>query len=597
MVWAISGGAGFLGFHLARRLLADGHEVRSLDLVGLDDPQLEGQVRELRGDIRDERAARELVHGARILVHAAAALPIRGSRAEIESVNVDGTLTLLSAAAEAGVRRVVFVSSTAVYGVPDKHPIEEDDPLHGVGHYGESKIEAEDAVRAFMRRGLDCVILRPKTFIGPERLGVFEILFDWIRDGRRIYTLGDGSNRYQLLAVEDLVDAIMLSASKRTAAWQTLNVGAKEFGTVREDLQALIDHAGSKSRLTPIPVRAAEVVLRALELARVSPLVEWHYKTAHRDSFVDISRAEKVLGWKPKLSNAEALIRTYDWYLAHRDEVSRRGRSHASHPVEPAGARAPEEGQLMPEITTPDETWDELFDQIYIPTYMPLLREHDSDEEARMAAELAEVDPSADVLDVPTGFGRHAIPLAKLGFHVTGVDRSGVQLSEARRLAGEVEWPKWIQADFRELPFEDESFDAVLCLFSSIGYRGEEGDRKAFGQFLRVLRPGRALIIETLHRDRLMAIFQERDWHPVADDAVRLEERRIDYVAGEVENDLTLLAVGERRSATYRIRVYTATELVKLLAEVGFTGIECFGDFEGAPLSRETRLVVRARKP
>ena len=127
-------------------------------------------------------------------------------------------------------RRVVFVSSTAVYGVPDKHPIEEDDPLHGVGHYGESKIEAEDAVRAFMRRGLDCVILRPKTFIGPERLGVFEILFDWIRDGRRIYTLGDGSNRYQLLAVEDLVEAILLSARKRTAAWETLNVGQRSSG-------------------------------------------------------------------------------------------------------------------------------------------------------------------------------------------------------------------------------------------------------------------------------------------------------------------------------------------------------------------------------
>ena len=285
--------------------------------------QLEGKVREFRGDIRDEAAARELVDGARILVHAAAALPIRGSRAEIESVNVDGTLTLLSAAAQAGVRRVVFVSSTAVYGVPDKHPIEEDDPLEGVGHYGESKIAAEDAVRAFMRRGLDCVILRPKTFIGPERLGVFEILFDWVREGRRIYTLGDGSNRYQLLAVEDLVDAIVLAASKRTAAWQTLNVGAKEFGTVREDLQALIDHAGSDSRLTPIPVRPAEIALRALELARVSPLVEWHYKTAHRDSFVDISRAESVLGWTPKLSNAEALIRTYDWYLANRDQVAR----------------------------------------------------------------------------------------------------------------------------------------------------------------------------------------------------------------------------------------------------------------------------------
>jgi ubiquinone/menaquinone biosynthesis C-methylase UbiE len=250
----------------------------------------------------------------------------------------------------------------------------------------------------------------------------------------------------------------------------------------------------------------------------------------------------------------------------------------------------------VPDIT-PDETWDAIFDEIYIPTYMPLLDERDSGEEARLAAELAGVDPSSDILDIPTGFGRHAIPLAKLGFHVIGVDRSGVQLSEARRLAGEVEWPKWVQADFRELPFGDESFDAVLCLFSSIGYRGEDADRTAFGEFLRVLRPGRALIIETLHRDRLMAIFQERDWNPLADDRVRLEERRIDYVAGEVETDLTLLAVGDRRSATYRIRVYTATELVKLLQEAGCVEIECFGDFEGAPLSRGTRLVVRARKP
>jgi nucleoside-diphosphate-sugar epimerase len=320
MVWAISGGAGFLGLHLARRLAADGHEVRSLDLLPLEEPGV--VAHEVRGDIRDEAACRELVDGARILVHAAAALPIRGSRKEIRSVNFDGTLTLLAAAAEAGVRRVVFISSTAVYGVPDKHPIEEDDPLQGVGFYGESKIEAEEICRAFMRRGLECVILRPKTFIGPERLGVFEILFDWVRDGRRIYVLGDGSNHYQLLAVEDLVDAIALAASKRAAAGETLNIGAEEFGTVRSDLQALIAHAGSRSRVTPIPVRPAEVTLRALELARLSPLVEWHYKTAHRDSFVDVSRAKRILGWKPRFSNAEALTATYDWYLAHRDEFA-----------------------------------------------------------------------------------------------------------------------------------------------------------------------------------------------------------------------------------------------------------------------------------
>ena len=244
-----------------------------------------------------------------------------------------------------------------------------------------------------------------------------------------------------------------------------------------------------------------------------------------------------------------------------------------------------------------DETWDELFDELYLPTYLVGLAERESAEEAEAAARLAGVDTPAQILDVPTGFGRHALPLAKLGFQVTGVDRSGVQLSEARRMAGEVEWPKWVQADFRELPFEDESYDAVLCLFSSIGYRGEEGDRQAFGEFLRVLKPGAALVIETLHRDRLMFILQERGWDPLEDDAVRLEERRVDYVAGEVETDLTLLSVGRRQSVTYRIRVYTATELVKLLAEAGFAEIDCFGDYEGGPLSRETRLVVRARKP
>jgi SAM-dependent methyltransferase len=250
----------------------------------------------------------------------------------------------------------------------------------------------------------------------------------------------------------------------------------------------------------------------------------------------------------------------------------------------------------MPDIT-PDEVWDEMFDEIYLRTYSLGLADRDSAAEAEAAATFAGVQPPAEILDVPTGFGRHALPLAKLGFHVTGVDRSGVQLSEARRIAGEVEWPKWLEGDFRELPLEDESFDAVLCLFTSIGYRGEEGDRQAFAQFLRVLRPGAPLVIETLHRDRLMAIFQQRGWEPLEDDAVLLEERDFDYVAGEGVTSHTYLSVGERRSVTFRLRCYTATELVKLLAEVGFTGIECVGDFEGAPLSRETRLVVRARKP
>jgi nucleoside-diphosphate-sugar epimerase len=270
---------------------------------------------------------RALVDGADVLVHAAAALPIQSSRAAIRSVNVEGTANVLAGALTAGVRRVVLISSTAVYGVPERHPIVEDDPLVGVGWYGESKIEAEQLAGEFGRRALDVVIIRPKTFIGPERLGVFEILFDWIRDGRRIPILGDGGNLYQLLAVEDLVDAVARSFTAPVAGL-AVNVGAGSFGTVRDDLQALIDHAGSGSRLFPVPVAPAELSLRALELARLSPLAEWHYKTAHKDSFVSIERARELLGWEPRLSNAETLCATYDWYLEHLADMRGAGTTH-----------------------------------------------------------------------------------------------------------------------------------------------------------------------------------------------------------------------------------------------------------------------------
>ena len=225
-------------------------------------------------------------------------------------------------------RRVVLVSSTAVYGVPERHPIREDDPLVGVGHYGESKIDAERLCEAFGLRGLEAVIVRPKTFVGPERLGVFEILFDWIREGRRIPILGDGGNRYQLLAVEDLVEAMTRCLEAGVVAGEALNVGAGRFGTVREDLEALIEHAGSRSRLRPVPARPAELALRALELARLSPLAEWHYRTAHKDSFVSIDKARELLAWEPRLSNAETLCATYDWYLSHRDELRGAGLTH-----------------------------------------------------------------------------------------------------------------------------------------------------------------------------------------------------------------------------------------------------------------------------
>jgi ubiquinone/menaquinone biosynthesis C-methylase UbiE len=244
------------------------------------------------------------------------------------------------------------------------------------------------------------------------------------------------------------------------------------------------------------------------------------------------------------------------------------------------------------------DDWDRLFDELYLRTYATLERGDDPEAEALGFARLAALEPGADVLDCPCGYGRHSIPLARAGFHVVGADRSPVLLEEARRRAGEGEWPRWVEADHREVPFADASFDCVMNLFSSLGYRGEDGDRQTLSELRRVLRPGGALVVETMHRDRLVRILQERLWEPLPDGGAVLEEHRFDQVAGVLENVLTLLdAAGARESVTYGIRTYAVTELVRLVEEAGFIGIECYGGADGGALGLETRLVLLARVP
>jgi nucleoside-diphosphate-sugar epimerase len=214
---------------------------------------------------------------------------------------------------------VVHVSSTAVYGIPDHHPLREEDPLHGVGPYGEAKVEAESVCLQYRARGLCVPILRPKSFVGPERLGVFALLYDWAEDGRNFPVLGPGTNRYQLLDVEDLCEAIHLAGTLDAARVNdTFNIGAKEFGTLREDYQAVLDRAGRGKRIVSLPAAPAIWTLRLLERLRLSPLYRWVYETVTEDSYVAIDRAERVLGFRPRYSNREALLRNFEWYLANR---------------------------------------------------------------------------------------------------------------------------------------------------------------------------------------------------------------------------------------------------------------------------------------
>jgi nucleoside-diphosphate-sugar epimerase len=328
--YLITGGAGFLGINLVRHLLARGHAVVSLDIADFDYPE-RGQITEIKGDIRDRAAVDKAMQGVNIVIHTAAALPLY-SEADIMSTDLDGTRNVIDSAYKHNVERFIHVSSTAVYGIPDHHPLLENDKLDGVGPYGKAKIKAEEVCLEYRQKGMCVPIIRPKSFIGPERLGVFALFYDWAKDGKGFPMLGSGNNRYQLLDVEDLCDAIYLCATlDRDRVNDTFNIGAKEFTTMKEDYQAVLDYAGFGKKITGLPAAPAIMTLRILEAFHLSPLYKWVYETASKDSFVSIEKAEKVLGYAPKYSNKQALIRNYQWYL---DNLSKfEGQSGVSHRV------------------------------------------------------------------------------------------------------------------------------------------------------------------------------------------------------------------------------------------------------------------------
>lgn len=329
----ITGGAGFLGINLTRYLLEKGHTVVSYDLSKeYDYPEKDdSRVTVVTGDIRDFEAMKHAMEGCEIVVHTAAALPLY-KKEDIISTDIDGSRNVLLAAKANGIERVIQISSTAVYGIPDHHPLMETDKLDGVGPYGIAKIEAEKTCAEFRNEGMIVPIIRPKSFVGPERLGVFVLLYDWAQDGRNFPMIGSGNNRYQLLDVYDLCAAIYLCATlDKDVVNDTFNVGAEEFTTMREDYQAVLDAAGFGKRIIGFPKAPVIWALRFLEFLHLSPLYKWVYETAGEESFVSIDKAKSQLGWKPMYSNKDALLRNYAWYLEHQDDF--KNKSGVSHRV------------------------------------------------------------------------------------------------------------------------------------------------------------------------------------------------------------------------------------------------------------------------
>jgi nucleoside-diphosphate-sugar epimerase len=318
MLALISGGSGYFGCLLRDRLLEHGHAVRVFDLVDADDRP--PGVEFIQGDIRDLAAVQRACDGIAVIYHNVAQVPLAKDRQLFWSVNRNGTENLLKAAVHAAVGKVVHTSSSAVFGVPPKNPVDETVQPRPMEAYGKAKLEAEQLVHAYSRdHRLDVTIIRPRTILGHGRLGIFHILFNWVEEGRNIPVLGRGDNLYQFVHADDLAEACIKAAGRPGSA--VYNIGAERFGTMRQTLEALCVHAGTGSTVYSLPMGLAVAAMKLTSALRLSPLGPYHSLMYGRSLYFDISRAKADLQWQPRWSNAEMICQSYDWYRAHKAQI------------------------------------------------------------------------------------------------------------------------------------------------------------------------------------------------------------------------------------------------------------------------------------
>jgi nucleoside-diphosphate-sugar epimerase len=323
----VTGGSGYFGSLLVYKLNKIGCEIVNFDLNPPDE-NLRG-VTFIQGDIRNLDSIKAATKGIDIVFHNVAQVPIAKDINLFWSVNERGTENLIEACLVGGVKKIVYTSSSAVFGVPEKNPVTELTQPAPVEDYGRAKLAGEIACLNAAKKGdLEIVIIRPRTILGHGRLGIFQILFEWIHEGSNVPVLGKGDNVYQFVHAEDLADACVLAAEKSSGT-KIYNCGAKTFGTMRETLQGLVDYAKTGSQVSNIPEGLAVMGMKATSFLGLSPLGPYHWMMYGKSLYFDISKAENELGWNPKFSNVEMMIDSYNWYVKNRSAVlTAKGKSH-----------------------------------------------------------------------------------------------------------------------------------------------------------------------------------------------------------------------------------------------------------------------------
>ena len=325
----VTGGAGFFGRILKRFLLDKGLSCVSIDIERDDDSH--GRLTTLVCDVRDERGLNAVFssHPVDAVIHCAAMLAhdVRSKKALWES-NVQGTANVAATCERHGVPKVVFISSNCLWARSFGRPVTEEDPPEPKEIYGRSKQAAEDILQS--RDGFDSVILRCPTIIDAGRIGLLGILFEFIREGRRVWVVGDGTNRYQFVHAPDLADACLRALEYEGSG--LFNVGSAGVPSLRETYEYVIARAGTGARVARLPKAPTLLFMRAFHSLGLSPLGPYQYRMISEDFMFDTSKIEDTMGWSPTMGNERMLWRAYEFYCSHLDSLDGEGRSAHRRP-------------------------------------------------------------------------------------------------------------------------------------------------------------------------------------------------------------------------------------------------------------------------
>lgn len=307
-----------LGARLTKELARRGHDVRALDTKPMPDAP-EG-VETVKGDVRSADIAQLACEGVEVVFHLAAVSPrSQSSEEEFRSVNVKGTETMLSAAVAESVRRFVFSSSTEIYGVPDRAPLTEDAPKKLPGACSRTKHEGEElCLRYAADFGIEVVMLRTPPIFGPGRRSgeFYSGSFEDVAAGRPIRIIGAGDNRRQAVACSDACAAFILAAEAPAAVGEAFNIASEPAKTlsVAQTAERVIRKIGSKSKLTFTNKTLARVMVRLLSVLDRPVALDEYSGTPLADYVFEIEKAKKLLGYKPRKDDVEAIAETAEWY-------------------------------------------------------------------------------------------------------------------------------------------------------------------------------------------------------------------------------------------------------------------------------------------